>query len=141
MNTLKRVCLLGFGEVGTTLAQNLADVDVQLSTYDVLFADEKSAPSRASERLAHVRACSSVEDAVRGSQLVISAVTADQCHPASKLAARSLEEGAWFLDLNSVSPGTRRQAAVERTRGWHLLGHRTWHVRRRYVHAGHQSSK
>jgi 3-hydroxyisobutyrate dehydrogenase-like beta-hydroxyacid dehydrogenase len=49
--------------------------------------------------------------AVRGCELIICAVTADECRAAALEAAASLTPGTFFLDLNSVSPRTKEEAA------------------------------
>jgi 3-hydroxyisobutyrate dehydrogenase-like beta-hydroxyacid dehydrogenase len=62
-------------------------------------------------RYEHVRAAANAHDAVRHAELIISAVTADQAFPAACAAAASLATNAYFLDLNSVSPAVKQQAA------------------------------
>ena len=49
--------------------------------------------------------------------LVISAVTATECVAAATTAALEIAPGALFLDVNSVSPGTRTIAAAAMTGG------------------------
>src|SRR5215831_2431207 len=49
--------------------------------------------------------------AAAGADLVVSAVTAANCQQAAAAAAPGLDPGAWFFDLNSSSPGHKRQAA------------------------------
>lgn len=112
-------CLLGFGEVGTTLASDLAGRSSNLNVYDTLFEDPESVPLRAAKHAPNVIAHPSPANAVRGCGLVISAVTAGQCVAAARSVSADLQPGAWFLDLNSVSPRTREQAAsvIEGARG------------------------
>jgi 3-hydroxyisobutyrate dehydrogenase-like beta-hydroxyacid dehydrogenase len=50
-------------------------------------------------------------EAARGRSLVISAVTAGECRAAAAEAAPALGRGAFYLDLNSVSPRTKAEAA------------------------------
>jgi len=93
-----RVALIGFGEVGRTLADDLAG-KAELAAWDIAVTPDHPA----------VRAAASAPDAVRGAELVISAVTADQDLP----AARSVGplDSAFFLDLNSCSPGQKVASA------------------------------
>ena len=93
------IALIGFGEVGQTLAQDLAG-KAELAAWDVAFSIEVPAS---------VRAASSAPDAVRDAVLIISAVTADQ----DLVAALSVGplDGAFFLDLNSCSPGQKVASA------------------------------
>jgi 3-hydroxyisobutyrate dehydrogenase-like beta-hydroxyacid dehydrogenase len=112
---LRRIALLGFGEVGRTLAADLAGRGVTgLAAWDILFPDPDSAPARG-VRSARVRAAASAADAVGGADLIISAVTAAQCLAAARSVAPELPAGAVYLDLNSVSPSTRvaASAAIE----------------------------
>ena len=50
-------------------------------------------------------------DAVRGADLVISAVTASQAVPVAQACAPGLKREAFFLDFNSASPGAKIRAA------------------------------
>lgn len=115
MTGIRNICLLGFGEVGTTLARNLLNCpsggDITMRAYDRVFAEANSAPSRAAREMTAMTACESAEEAAEDCQLIISAVTANQCIAAAKSVVPAIAEGAWYLDLNSVSPGTKRQAA------------------------------
>jgi len=107
VTAFSRIALIGFGEVGQTLAQDLAG-KAALSTWDVAFADPESLPSRALERH-QVRVGRNAPDAVSDAELVISAVTADQ----DLAAAQSVGalRGAVFLDLNSCSPAQKVASA------------------------------
>jgi len=79
-----RMCLLGFGEVGTILADDLHARGFVLSAWDLRFPDAGSAPARAvAERT--VRVGSDARDSVRDVDLVISADTA-VAHLAGALA-------------------------------------------------------
>ncbi|MDZ4376381.1 MAG: NAD(P)-binding domain-containing protein, partial [Phenylobacterium sp.] len=99
MTSFSHVALIGFGEVGQTLAQDLTGKAV-LSAWDIAFPDPQSRPSQAAGRYA-MRLGASAVDAVTDADLVISAVTADQDFAAAEAVAGGLREGAFFLDLNS----------------------------------------
>jgi 3-hydroxyisobutyrate dehydrogenase-like beta-hydroxyacid dehydrogenase len=106
-----RICLLGFGEVGQTLATDLQSAGVTaLFVYDVLFKDSDSAPSCAATD-AGVRICKSVKEAVANVDLVVCAVTAAQDLAAARSVIGALPSSSYFLDVNSVSPGVKREAA------------------------------
>lgn len=99
------IALLGLGEVGTVLA---TDLDASISAWDVAFADPDSRASRnASAR--GITPPADAPAAVRGADLVISAVTAAN----TLLAAQSVADlrGAWYLDVNSAAPEHKRAAA------------------------------
>ena len=102
------ICLLGFGEVGQTLAADLADT--KLTAYDILFADDDSAPSRALKSSA-VRKCDTAIEAAENCDLIISAVTAAEDLNAAESVAGAVSRGSYFLDLNSVAPQTKQSAA------------------------------
>jgi 3-hydroxyisobutyrate dehydrogenase-like beta-hydroxyacid dehydrogenase len=104
-----RICLLGFGEVGQTLAGDLAGQS--LSAWDILFGDVASRPCQAIQAAA-VRQAAGACDAVIDAELVISAVTAAQDHAAAAAVAPFLPKGCWFLDLNSAAPETKKASAA-----------------------------
>jgi len=108
-----RLCFIGFGEAGQALASGLRGVGVEMmSAWDILFPKPEGARLREAGEKIGVRLGSSAADAVRGSDIVVSAVTA-----ASSLeAARSVKPhltGQFFLDINSVSPGRKQETAKE----------------------------
>lgn len=110
--TAHRIGLIGLGEVGQVLASDLRRVaGVDLSAWDRLFAVDGSAPLRAAAALPFLKAASSMAGSVRGRALVVSAVTAGECRAAAAEAAEALTPGTFYLDLNSVSPRTRSEAA------------------------------
>lgn len=102
------ICLIGFGEVGRTLAADLAAKPVSLSAWDVLFTDAASAPSKAAVT---IRKGANAEDAAKDADIIISAVTAAQTVNAAESVAAALKPDAVFLDLNSASPGAKSKAA------------------------------
>jgi 3-hydroxyisobutyrate dehydrogenase len=110
MKNTPRFAIIGFGEVGQILAQELVAAGCEVAgTYDVKFSDPGSIPSQAA--VGPYRAGSSHHDAVRGAQLVISSVTAEQGLEAARAVAGGLEPGAFYVDVNSVSPGVKRASA------------------------------
>lgn len=106
---MRRIALIGFGEVGQTLAADLAG-KAELAAWDIAFANPESAPSRALSSH-QVRRAGSAVAAVEGADLVISAVTAAQDLEAARAAAPGLARDAFFLDLNSCSPGQKVASA------------------------------
>ena len=108
----RRVALIGLGEVGQVLAHDLHRAGgVELAAWDRLFAVAGSEPQRAAAALTFLTVASDMAEAVRGRSLIISAVTAGECGAAAGEAAGALEPGAFYLDLNSVSPRTKTEAA------------------------------
>ena len=104
--------LIGLGEVGQVLASDLhRNADITLWAWDRLFPVDGSGPRRAATALSFLRVAGSMPEAVRGRAIVISAVTAGECRTAALEAARAVTAGTYYLDLNSVSPGTKAEAA------------------------------
>jgi 3-hydroxyisobutyrate dehydrogenase-like beta-hydroxyacid dehydrogenase len=119
-----RVCLIGFGEVGQTLADDLVRVGIKnIVAWDLLFPDASSIPSKALQSRA-VRAAADAPSAARDTQLVISAVTAAQDANAARSVLAGLQRGTFYLDLNSVSPEMKQEVAqiVEATGARYVEG-------------------
>ena len=104
-----RVCLLGFGEVGQTLARDLRARGAELRAWDVKFSDVGSAAARAASRLGI--AARDVAAAVTDAELIVSAVTAAQIEAAARSAAPHLSRNAWYFDVNSTSPASKMAAS------------------------------
>jgi 3-hydroxyisobutyrate dehydrogenase-like beta-hydroxyacid dehydrogenase len=82
---------------------------VSVASYDTIYADRDSKSWRLGSKFTD--AAASAAEAAQGADLVISAVTAAQTLAAAKAAAPGLAGKAIFLDLNSASPGVKREAA------------------------------
>ncbi len=109
-NSLSRIALIGLGEAGQMLARELsASGRLRITAFDIAFADPASGPSRVARDLG-VTAAASAAEAVADAELVVSAVTASSALDAARSVAGHLRPGAVFLDLNSVAPGTKREA-------------------------------
>lgn len=108
MSVDTRICLLGYGEVGQILGDDLADrAGIRTGAFDLQFDDPRSEPSEAARSRRHIDAHGSASAAVAGADVVISAVTASEALNAAESAAGSLEPGAFYVDVNSVSPETK----------------------------------
>ncbi len=106
---VRRIALVGFGEVGTIFGNDLARQGLAVSTYDILLDAPAARPAMLERaRAAGVTACATLADAVGDADLVISAVTASSSRDVASAAARWLRPGQVFLDVNSVSPETKR---------------------------------
>ncbi len=106
---LRRVAFVGFGEVGTIFGEDLVHRGLECSAYDVLLdapASRLAMLERA--RTVGVTARDTLADAIKGADLVISAVTASSSRDVARDAAAWLAPGQYFLDVNSVSPETKR---------------------------------
>jgi len=104
--------LIGLGEVGQVLACDLQrNENLTLWAWDRLFPVDGSEPRRAATALSFLTAAGSMREAIRGRAIVISAVTAGECRAAALEASQALTAGTYYLDLNSVSPATKAEAA------------------------------
>jgi 3-hydroxyisobutyrate dehydrogenase-like beta-hydroxyacid dehydrogenase len=107
--SIRRIALVGFGEVGTIFGKDLAQQGPAVSTYDILLDAPAARPAMLERvRAAAVAPCDTLGDAVRDADLVISAVTASSSRDVARDAAAWLRPGQIFLDVNSVSPETKR---------------------------------
>jgi 3-hydroxyisobutyrate dehydrogenase-like beta-hydroxyacid dehydrogenase len=109
-----RIGLVGYGEVGRILAEDLHELGVaKLAAYDLKLA---AAGSGAPEMRAHgakhgVKLADSHRTLANECDLIISAVTASQAVAVAQACAPAVKFGAWFLDLNSASPHAKQRAA------------------------------
>ena len=123
--TFQRIGLAGYGEVGKIFSAGLlaAPGVQQVAAWDLAFAQ----PQRRERELAHAQAAGvqpapSLQALCEASDLVISAVTASNTLALAQEAAGFLRPGTFFLDLNSASPGTKREAAaLVNARGAHYV--------------------
>ncbi|WOX07002.1 NAD(P)-dependent oxidoreductase [Microbulbifer pacificus] len=111
--SITKICLLGFGEVGQVLARGLHAhaPHLKLRVTDKLLLKPGSRARRAMADYPGIEFEELPALAVQGCELVISAVTAGQALAAAESLLSGLEPGAFFLDLNSVSPGTKQRLA------------------------------
>ena len=110
-----RIGLIGYGEVGKIFGTGLAAQPgvAAIGAWDLKFdrADKRIA-ERAHAGQAGVQAHDSPQGLCEASDLIISAVTASSTLAVAQAAAPHLRPGMLFLDLNSASPGTKRQCAA-----------------------------
>lgn len=105
--------LVGYGEVGRILAEDLRKQDVRVSAYDLkLRSDQKGQPLREHANHHGVALTASHADLAAAADFIVSAVTASQAVPVAQACAPAVKQGAWFLDFNSASPGAKQRAAA-----------------------------
>jgi len=105
--------LVGYGEVGRILAEDLRGQDAKVMAFDVkLRSDEAGGPLRDHASHHGVQLTASHAELAAQSDLVVSAVTASQAVPVAEACAGKVKRGAWFLDFNSASPGAKQRAAA-----------------------------
>jgi 3-hydroxyisobutyrate dehydrogenase-like beta-hydroxyacid dehydrogenase len=104
-----KIALIGYGEVGRILAEDLVPHGHTVTVHDLKVAQPALRDHAA--RTGVVLAASHAA-AVQGAELVISAVTASQAVPVAESCAPGITKGAFFLDFNSASPGAKIRAAA-----------------------------
>jgi 3-hydroxyisobutyrate dehydrogenase-like beta-hydroxyacid dehydrogenase len=107
------LAFIGYGEVGQLFArQLLARPGARIAAYDLKLDDAaRAAPLREAAARDGVRLAASSDDAARGADIVISAVTADQAEIVARAALRWLAPAQILFDVNSASPATKSRAA------------------------------
>jgi len=106
------VGIVGYGEVGRILAEDLRAQGVRVRAYDVkLHAEQAADALKAHAQALDVALADSPAALAAGCDLVISAVTASQAVAVAQTCAPGLMPGAFFLDFNSASPGAKQQGA------------------------------
>jgi len=109
-----QISLIGYGEVGRILAEDLRVRGTTVLAFDIQLAGAASPASDAMRQHARrhgVALANSHAAAVRKSDLVVSAVTASQAVAVAQACASGLAQGSFFLDFNSASPGAKISAA------------------------------
>jgi 3-hydroxyisobutyrate dehydrogenase-like beta-hydroxyacid dehydrogenase len=107
-----KIALIGYGEVGRILAEDLMPQGNQLSAYDIKLGGEGGNALRRHAAKLGVSLAASHAQAVQQADLVISAVTASQAVPVAEAVAPGLAKRAYVLDFNSASPGAKIRAAA-----------------------------
>jgi 3-hydroxyisobutyrate dehydrogenase-like beta-hydroxyacid dehydrogenase len=106
------VGLVGYGEVGRILAEDLRKQEIKVAAYDTKLRSDQASGALRDHASSHgVALTASHADLAAASDFVISAVTASQAVPVAQACAPAVQQGAWFLDFNSASPGAKQRAA------------------------------
>jgi 3-hydroxyisobutyrate dehydrogenase len=105
-----RIAFIGFGEVGSILARDLRAAGHEVvAAFDPAFADRTSKASRNLAASGVARAGSAPE-AAAGAEVVLCCVTAGSALAAAQSVAGGVAHAPFVVDVNSVSPGTKREA-------------------------------
>jgi 3-hydroxyisobutyrate dehydrogenase-like beta-hydroxyacid dehydrogenase len=105
-----RVGLVGYGEVGRILAEDLRKQGIAVSAYDLKLGSDAASLRMHAEQHGVTLAASHAELAAK-CDLIVSAVTANQDVAVAEACAPTIKRGTWFLDFNSASPGAKQRAA------------------------------
>jgi 3-hydroxyisobutyrate dehydrogenase-like beta-hydroxyacid dehydrogenase len=117
-----RVSFIGFGEAGQAIASGLRESGIErIAAWDILFPQPEGARLKRTGAAIGVRCAASAAEAVRDTDLIVSAVTAASSVEAARSVAPHLAGAPWYLDINSVSPGRKQETAK-------LLGDKTRYI-------------
>lgn len=108
---LNSFAIIGFGEAAQTFCAG-GDWREAAQVYD----RKTDVPATTDQKVSEYRALgvsshSRNSDAVAAQPFILSLVTADQSVAVARDTAQSIRKNALFFDMNSVSPGTKREAA------------------------------
>jgi 3-hydroxyisobutyrate dehydrogenase-like beta-hydroxyacid dehydrogenase len=107
-----RLCFIGFGEAGQAIASGLREAGVeQIAAWDILFPKGDGAALKQAGAKIGARLAGSAADAVANSDIIVAAVTAGSSIDAARSVAPHVSGNPYYLDVNSVSPGRKREAA------------------------------
>ena len=118
--------MVGYGEVGKIITAGLQKHVQSVRVWDLKFANSSSGNTATTE-IQHATqagfiACDGMKALCKASNFIISAVTASQTLAVAEEAARYINKGCVFLDLNSASPATKQAAAkVIEAAGGHYI--------------------
>src|SRR5262249_42101428 len=107
-----RISFIGFGEAGQAIASGLRETGIErVAAWDILFPEAEGARLKAAAQTMGARMASSAADAVRETDVIISAVTAASSVDGARSVASHLVGNSDYLDINSVSPGRKQDTA------------------------------
>ncbi|HDG1700724.1 TPA: NAD(P)-dependent oxidoreductase [Kluyvera ascorbata] len=107
---MRHIAFIGFGEAGGILASELA-AQHQVVIWDSKLGGGEREAMLAKADQAGVQVADSLAQALDGAAWVFSTVTAGSALEVAQQSAALMQAGQYFLDLNSVAPDTKRQAA------------------------------
>lgn len=102
-----KIGIIGFGEAGHMFGKHLAK-RAQIHAFDL----KQDAAIKSKAQKAGVMLHGRLEQAVEDAEFVLSLVTADQADIVARAAAPHLRVGQYFLEMNSVAPGTKQANAA-----------------------------
>lgn len=107
-----RISFIGFGEAGQAIASGLREAGVEsIAAWDILFPKDEGAKLKQAGEKMGARLASSAADAVANSDIIVAAVTASSSLDAAQSVAPHISGNPYYLDINSVSPGRKKDTA------------------------------
>lgn len=108
-----RIAFVGMGEAGSALVTGWGDSRKgSIVAYDIK-TDRPETADELRRRYAElaIKGAATPGEALAAADLIFSTVTADQAVEAAKAGAAHIDRGAYWCDLNSVAPSSKRAAA------------------------------
>ena len=99
-----KIGIIGFGEAGHMFGKHLAK-HADVHAFDLIQDDAMRAKAASANVTFHTR----LVTAIGGADYILSLVTAEQAPVAAKQAAPFLKDTQYFLEMNSVAPGTKQK--------------------------------
>jgi 3-hydroxyisobutyrate dehydrogenase-like beta-hydroxyacid dehydrogenase len=112
---MTRIAFLGFGEAAQSIAAGLKGKPgvEAIAAYDIRFADPEARPRLAAAAAERGVAPLETLDGIATADVVLSLVVGAATRSVAAAAASHLKPGALYVDLNSVGPVTKSEAAAE----------------------------
>lgn len=111
MTTTSSIGFIGFGEAGFNIAKGLREAGVsEIHAYDIKTGTPEFGQTiRARAEQTQTALAASPEELAASSRVLFSTVTASSALDAARQTARFLHDGHVYADLNSISPGLKRE--------------------------------
>ena len=107
---MKRIGFIGFGEAGSTIARGLINAGASaVAAYDI--ASDSSELIQSLANHLDVELVSDPAELAMATEVIFSAVVCTEAGVAARQIAPYLTSDHWLLDINSVSPGVKAEAA------------------------------
>jgi 3-hydroxyisobutyrate dehydrogenase-like beta-hydroxyacid dehydrogenase len=105
-----RISFIGFGEAGQAMASGLRESGIErIAAWDILFPESAGNRLKAAGSTMGVHCAASAQEAVAGTDIIFSAVTAASSLDAARSVEPHLSGNPCYLDINSVSPGRKQE--------------------------------
>ncbi len=109
----ERFAFIGFGEAAQAFIEGWRTVaDTEIAAFDIKTDDQATRASKMADyKRLNVAGAETALDAVKGTDVVVSAVTAEAAADAARSTVPVLGPGQLYLDINSCAPSRKREAA------------------------------
>ena len=115
--SIRSLAIIGFGEVGSIFARDFTASGRDVTVYDRLFdnSSRRENPVDAAHS-GEILETTSLQHAIERAELIISVITASSALQLAKEASAFLRPSQIYMDMNSVSPDTKKLIGEEVSR-------------------------